>query len=156
MQTKVLCAGRSCPSHKVLDPETNECSQSLDDESELVALVLPISGEFALCLVVVAKSTNLCFRQFEGTLVVNVTVIGCEVVDDSDGLSHEVHQIFWVRTAKVVLSQNGSNALSKDEASVWNCVLVTKDNTDLRGAHALFCVLDDEGFYFLSVGVGPS
>ncbi len=105
---------------------------SLNHQTKFVALVLPVAGEAVFADVVRSKSADFGFGDFQSTLVVNVLVVSrAKVIDDGHGLSHEVHQIFWVCTAKVVLSEDGSDALPKDEASVRNRVLVTKDNTNL-------------------------
>ncbi len=47
-------ANRACLTQRGLDPVTHECSQSLDDESELVALVFPVCRKPAFGLVVVS------------------------------------------------------------------------------------------------------
>ena len=140
MQTKVLCSGRSCPSHMALDPRQMNAPNHSTMSRSWSRLYFQSAEVCPLPCSSYQVGESL-LPSIRGTLVVKVTVIGCEVVDDSHSLSHEVHQVFWVRTAKVVLSEDGSNTLSKDETSVRNCVLVTKNNTDLRGAHTLFAYL---------------
>ena len=83
-------------------------------------------------------------------------MICCEVIDDTDSLAHEVHEILWIGTTKVVLSENGSNALSENQTSIWDSMLVSQDNTNLRGAHTLLRILENQGFNLLRIRVGPS
>ena len=54
------------------------------------------------------------------------------MVDDGDGLAHEVHHVLWVSSTDVVLSENSADALSENKSNVRNSVLVTKNGADFR------------------------
>ena len=120
-------------------------AESLDHQAQLVALVSPIAREAFLADVVRCETTNLGFGDFQSTLVVNVLVVSrAEVVDDGDGLSHEVHHVLGVSAHHVVFSEELTDAHSENQASVWNGVLVSKDGADFCGGKSGFCKVKNE------------
>ena len=129
---------------------------SLDHQAEFVTLVSPIFWKATLAFVVVGEFTNFRFSDFQGPLVVDVLVISRpEMVDDANGLSHQIHHVLRVGTAHVVLSENLANALAEDQANVRNGVFVSQDRSDFSRGHTGFAHVQDEGLNGIFVGVGP-
>ena len=130
--------------------------QSLDHQAEFVSLVAPVAGETVFADVVGGETTNLGFRDFEGSLVVNVLVVArAEVVDDGHCLAHEVHHVLGVGAGHVVLCEHLANALSEDETDVGNSVLVAENGTDFGGGVAGLGQVENEGLNRILIGVGP-
>ena len=127
---------------------------SLDHQAEFVSLVPPIGGQATFTLVVVGQFADLGFRDLKGSLVVDVLVVaGAEVVDDAHSLAHEVHHVLGVRTEHVVVGEDLGDALAKDEASVWNSVLVAEHRADFSAGMTSFRQVKNDGRHGILVGV---
>ena len=119
--------------------------QSLNHQAELVSLVSPVARKTVLTDVIRGEATDLGFGDFEGSLVVDVLVVSrAKVIDDGDGLSHEVHHVLRVRTGHVVLSEDLANSLSEHKANVRNGVLVAEDGADFSGGVPGLCQVENE------------
>ena len=115
---------------KVTVDEASHCKEerkeSLDHQAEFFTLVSPIGWQTTFRLVIVGKSANLRFSNFKRALVVKIFVVStAQVVDDTDCLSHQIHQVFRVGTTNVVLYENRTDSLTENEPSVRDCVLIT-------------------------------
>ena len=120
--------GRVAPHQRVL----GEVPRSLNHQAEFVPLVAPLAWEAPFALVVVGEFSNLGFGDLKRSLVVNVLVVArAKMVDDTDGLTHEVHHVLWVGTPHVVFSQDLADSLAEHKADVGDSVLVPQDRSDL-------------------------
>lgn len=70
--------------------------ESLDHQSQLVALVDPVFIELVLALVVPCKTSDLRLAELELATVVQILAVSCEVVDEAQSTAHEIHHIFRV------------------------------------------------------------
>ncbi len=70
--------------------------ESLDHQSQLVALVGPVFIELAIALVVPSKTSNLRLAELELATVVQILAVSCEVVDEAQSPAHEVHHVLRV------------------------------------------------------------
>jgi len=70
--------------------------ESLDHQSQLVALVDPVFIELAIALVVPSKTSNLRLAELELATVVQILAVSREVVDEAQRPAHEVHHVLRV------------------------------------------------------------
>ena len=109
-------------------------NRSLNHQAQFISLVAPVAWEALFSDVIRGKAADFCFRDFQGSLVVNVLVVSrAKVIDDGHGLAHEVHHVLGVGAEHVVFSQDLANALAEDETNVGDSVLVSQNRTDLSG-----------------------
>ena len=84
----------------------------------------------------------------------NVLVVArTEMVDDADGLTHQVHHVLWVGTSHFVLSQDLADSLAEHKANIGDSVLVSQHRPDLCGGHSGFPHFKNEGLNGILVGV---
>ena len=128
--------------------------QSLNHQAELVSLVSPVARKTVLTDVIRGEATDLGFGDFEGSLVVDVLVVSrAKVIDDGDGLSHEVHHVLRVRAGHVVLSEDLADALAEDEAHVGDGVLVSKNGANFCCGMTCLGQVKNEGLNCIFVSV---
>ena len=129
-------------------------ARSLNHQAELITLVSPVAGKALFTDVVRCKAADLGFGDFERSLVVNVLVVArAKVIDDGDGLSHEVHHVLRVGSGHVVFSEDLADSLAKDEAHVGDGMLVSKNGTDFSRGMPSLGQVKNEGLNRILVGV---
>jgi len=130
--------------------------ESLDHQSQLVALVGPVFIELAIALVVPSKTSNLRLAEIELAAVVQILAISCEVVDKAQSPAHEVHHVLRVLVRDAVPRERMGNPLSSDEPRIGHSVLVTQDSADHRSGVPLSSQAHNQLLNVRLVGGRPS
>lgn len=124
--------------------------RSRDEGISLLGLVLPGRMQLLGGSVVAGKSVDSALNENESELTVLILSVSLQVLPNVDGLLDQVVEIFGDLGGKTVLLQDSEDLVSSDALNLGDTVVVSEDDTDLRGRGALLGELNNLFDQFIS------
>jgi len=91
-----------------------------------------------------AESVDSGFDENESVLSIGILSVLFKMLSDGDSLLDEVVKIFGDLRSTTVLLEDSEDLSTSEESNLGDTVLISQDNTDLRGGETLLGELDDE------------
>ncbi len=129
---------------------------SRDEGISLLGLVLPGRMQLLGRSVVASESVDSAFDENESELAVLVLSVSLQVLSNVDSLLDQVVEIFGNLGGESVLLQDSEDLVSSDTLDLGDAVVVSKDDTDLRGRGALLGELNNLFNQFVSGDLNPA
>lgn len=129
-------------------------------------VLLPGRRKLLSALVVTSETVNTALDHNQAELGVTVLSVALEMLADGDGLLDEEVHILGQRGSQsyksptnhplpTVLLQESENLGAGDSLHLTNSLLVSQENTNLRGSKTLLSQTADSGLDLLSSGLKP-
>jgi len=118
-------------------------ASSCDKGIGLLGLVSPCWWEGLGLSVVSCKSMNSGFDENQSEFSVSVCSELLNMLSNIDGFFDKMIEIFWEAWCDSGNLKNSKNLLSCNRFDLWNTVLISENNTNLRRRRTSFGHLDD-------------
>ena len=108
-----------------------------------LGLVLPGRRELLGGSVVASKSVDSALDEDEAEFAVLILSVSLQVLPNVHGLLDQVVEVLGDLRSETVLLQDSEDLVSGDSLNLRNTVVVSEDDTDLRGRGALLGELNN-------------
>ena len=124
-----------------LERITKECSRH--KSVSLLGLVLPGRRELLGGSVVASKSVNSALNEDEAEFAVLILSVSLQVLPNVHCLLDQVVEVLGNLRSETVLLQDSEDLVSGNSLNLGNTVVVSEDDTNLRGGGALLGELNN-------------
>jgi len=100
--------------------------------------------------VVAGESVDSALDENESELAVLILSVSLQVLSNVDSLLDQVVEVLWDLRSEAVLLQDSEDLVAGDSLNLGNTVVVSKDDTNLRGRGALLGELNNLFNQFIS------
>ena len=122
---------------------------SRDECVSLLGLIFPGRRELLGGAVVARKSVDSAFDKNETELAILILSVSLQVLPNVDSLLDEVVEILGNLGSEAVLLQDSEDLVPSDTLNLGDAVVVSEDDTDLRGRGALLGELNNLFYQFI-------
>ena len=84
------------------------------------------------------------FDENESVFGIDILSVSFKMLSDGDGLLDQVVKIFWELWGTTVLLEDSEDLSTSQESDLWDTVLISQGDTDLRWGQTLLGELGDQ------------